>query len=122
MIVAIRPTASEVRAPHTMRAQMSQPWKVKPSGCPSAGPPFEFASWQSSLGGVWVNSVGQTAIEQDDEDDEQRDPERRALAQIAPRVASRCCAGFASTRTASTDDRRGILHGCDVVRRHDRFT
>ena len=62
MSVARMPTASDVRAPQTMRAQMSQPWKVNPSGWPSAGPALLLARKHSSFGGVCVNSVGQTAI------------------------------------------------------------
>src|SRR5215217_2780132 len=40
---------------------MSQPWNVKPKGCPAVGPPSELASSQPSLGATEVNRPGNSA-------------------------------------------------------------
>src|SRR6478735_4872362 len=40
---------------------MSQPWKVKPKGCPAVGPPSEFPSSQPSLGATDEKRPGNSA-------------------------------------------------------------
>lgn len=81
---------------------MSQPWKVKPSGCPSAGPALLLPSWQSAFGGVDVNSVGKSAItrKKSASTTENQNSGRRRRSAHASRHRLR---GFSAMRTASTE-------------------
>ena len=101
MIVASRPTVSEVRAPQTMRAHTSQPRNVKPSGCPSVGPPLLFASWQSLFGGTCVNRVGQMAMSRTMATTS-RLSQNTGRRRRSRHASDQRLLGFSSTRTAST--------------------
>ncbi len=100
--VASRPTDSEVRAPHTMREKVSQPWNVKPRMCPAVGPPLLLDSWQSLSGGTCVNRVGNAAIRIT------MAMTTRAIQNVGRRRRSRHASSHrlllrAATRTASTE-------------------